>query len=206
MPSLTRKRGAPPDSNSSTAVKRARRANKESHESGSDDNGIEPPTEQVPVQETSKKATKTRRAKPAPRPSGTDELGGKISAPQEIKHEEESNDIATTKTPKKGGSRVKTKKISVKEEIEEEETDVEAMQDPPKKARKRKVANQEEEKAEQARDEPTPKKAKGKRKTKEEKEAEAMPLAARSIGLRMFIGAHVSGAKGGLSRPAVGCI
>ena len=41
-----------------------------------------------------------------------------------------------------------------------------------------------------------PKKAKRKRKTKEEKEAEAMPIAARTTGLRMFIGAHVSSAKG----------
>ena len=41
-----------------------------------------------------------------------------------------------------------------------------------------------------------PKKAKRKRKTKEEKEAEAMPIAARTAGLRMFIGAHVSSAKG----------
>lgn len=39
-------------------------------------------------------------------------------------------------------------------------------------------------------------KPKRKRKTKEEKEAEAMPLAARSVGLRMFVGAHVSAAKG----------
>ena len=41
-----------------------------------------------------------------------------------------------------------------------------------------------------------PKKEKRKRKTKEEKEAEAMPIAARTTGLRMFIGAHVSSAKG----------
>lgn len=41
-----------------------------------------------------------------------------------------------------------------------------------------------------------PKKSKRKRKTKEEKEAEAMPLAARSTGLQMFVGAHVSSAKG----------
>lgn len=40
------------------------------------------------------------------------------------------------------------------------------------------------------------KKPKPKRKTREEKEAEAMPLAARTTGLRMFIGAHVSCAKG----------
>jgi hypothetical protein len=42
----------------------------------------------------------------------------------------------------------------------------------------------------------TPKKTRRKRKTKEEKEAEAMPLAPRTSGLRMFIGAHVSIATG----------
>lgn len=42
----------------------------------------------------------------------------------------------------------------------------------------------------------SPGKSKRKRKTKEEKEAETMPLAARSTGLRMFVGAHVSAAKG----------
>lgn len=41
-----------------------------------------------------------------------------------------------------------------------------------------------------------PKKITRHRKTKEEKEAEAMPLAARTVGLQMFIGAHVSAAKG----------
>lgn len=44
--------------------------------------------------------------------------------------------------------------------------------------------------------EDTPKKVKRRRKTKEEKEAEAMPLAARTVGIQMFIGAHVSAAKG----------
>lgn len=37
-----------------------------------------------------------------------------------------------------------------------------------------------------------------KRKTKAEKEAEVMPLRPRSQGLRMFVGAHVSAAKGWL--------
>ncbi|MCJ1328722.1 hypothetical protein MMC10_005399 [Thelotrema lepadinum] len=41
-----------------------------------------------------------------------------------------------------------------------------------------------------------PTKQKQKRKTKEEKEAEMIPLATRSQGLKMFIGAHVSGAGG----------
>ncbi|KAJ5234342.1 Endodeoxyribonuclease IV [Penicillium citrinum] len=38
--------------------------------------------------------------------------------------------------------------------------------------------------------------AKRAKKTKEEKDAEAMPLAPRTPGLRMFVGAHVSAAKG----------
>jgi AP endonuclease-1 len=45
-------------------------------------------------------------------------------------------------------------------------------------------------------DDQTPQKARRKRQTKEEKEAEAMPLAARTTGLRMFVGAHVSIASG----------
>ena len=202
MPSLSRKRGAPPDSNATTPIKRVRRANRESHESSPDGSDIEPRTERNLVQDTNKKVTKSKRAKVAPLPGGTNERGRTGSATQEVKQEVENNDIAITKTPKKGGSRVKTQTASAKEEQREEEG-VAAVQSTPKKARKRKVANEEE--AEQAHDEPTPKKVKGKRKTKEEKEAEAMPLAARSTGLRMFIGAHVSGAKGGSSRPAVVC-
>jgi len=45
-------------------------------------------------------------------------------------------------------------------------------------------------------DEGAQKKSTRKRKTKEEKEAEAMPLATRTHGLSMFVGAHVSCAKG----------
>ena len=48
----------------------------------------------------------------------------------------------------------------------------------------------------------TPKKTKRKRKTKEEKEAEAMPIAMRTLGFSMFIGAHVSCAKGPLDHLA----
>ena len=203
MPSLSRKRGAPPDSNAITPIKRVRRANRESHESSPDGSDIEPRTEQNLVQDTNKKVTKSKRAKVAPLPGGTNERGRTGSATQEVKQEVENNDIAITKTPRKGGSRVKSKTVSTKGEQKQEEG-VAAAQDTPKKARKRKATNEEEEE-QQAHDDPTPKKVKGKRKTKEEKEAEAMPLAARSTGLRMFIGAHVSGAKGGSSRPAVVC-
>ena len=66
----------------------------------------------------------------------------------------------------------------------------------PKKTTKRKGAGVKEEEGEEADAEDTPKKTVRKRKTKEEKEAEAMPLAARTNGLQMFIGAHVSCAKG----------
>lgn len=64
----------------------------------------------------------------------------------------------------------------------------------PKKAgRKTKVEEEDEEAEEGAEGQ---KKIKRRRKTKEEKEEEAMPLAARTEKLRMFVGAHVSSAKG----------
>jgi len=44
-----------------------------------------------------------------------------------------------------------------------------------------------------------------KRKTKEEKEAETMPLAARTIGSNMLIGAHVSSA-GGVHNSVANCV
>ena len=76
-------------------------------------------------------------------------------------------------------------------ELEEEAVDGEPT---PKKAQRKKKEKQEE--AEEKAEGEDPKKIKRKRKTKEEKEAEAMPLASRTNGLQMFIGAHVSCAKG----------
>ena len=72
-------------------------------------------------------------------------------------------------------------------------TEVEDIKIHPKKTKKikAKVVEGEEDNVE-AKDT----KLKRKRKTREEKEAEAMPLAVRSQGLRMFFGAHVSCAKG----------
>ena len=64
----------------------------------------------------------------------------------------------------------------------------------PKKAERKDRVKEEGEQVEEGEEEH--KKIKRKRKTKEERELEAMPLAARTDGLRMFIGAHVSGAKG----------
>ena len=64
----------------------------------------------------------------------------------------------------------------------------------PKKAGRKTKVEEENEKVEEAAE--GQKKIKRRRKTKEEKEEEAMPLAARTETLRMFIGAHVSSAKG----------
>ena len=63
-----------------------------------------------------------------------------------------------------------------------------------KKAKRKTKVKEEDEEVQDS--EEGQKKVKRKRKTKEEKELEAMPLAVRTDGLRMFIGAHVSGAKG----------
>lgn len=90
----------------------------------------------------------------------------------------------------------RTTKIKV--EIAQDEEEAVAT---PKKSRKRtqketlEVTQEAEVVGEDGEDSP---KKKRRRKTKEEKEAEAMPLAARTTGLRMFLGAHVSSAKGGL--------
>lgn len=63
----------------------------------------------------------------------------------------------------------------------------------PAKSKQRKKTKREE-KIEEG--EERPEKPTRKRKTKEEKESEVMPLAARTNGLKMFVGAHVSSAKG----------
>lgn len=86
----------------------------------------------------------------------------------------------------------------VKPEPEEEESafsSEEAPKPTPKKRQaKAKVVKKEEAEGEEelAKEKP----AKKKHKTKEEKEAEAMPLSARTIGHKLFIGAHVSSAGG----------
>lgn len=84
-------------------------------------------------------------------------------------------------TPRKSGGRV----VSVKKEIEEEETvSVEAE-----------VVNEKKVKDEEA-DEKPKVKAKVTRKRKTKEEIEMVPLRARTQGLRMCVGAHVSAAKG----------
>jgi AP endonuclease 1 len=93
----------------------------------------------------------------------------------------------------------KTKKTAVKRKVQvEEDEDNELPAPVPKgKRRKVKIEEQDEDAVELSNDgEAVEKKVKKKRKTKAEKAAEAMPLAPRTIGHKLFIGAHVSASGG----------
>lgn len=84
----------------------------------------------------------------------------------------------------------KTEKLSIEEEVKAEiPEDVEDIVAKPKQ-KKTKREEDIEDGGER------PEKPTRKRKTKEEKLSEIMPLAARTNGLKMFVGAHVSSAKG----------
>lgn len=87
----------------------------------------------------------------------------------------------------------KTKKEKCKVDVEvQAKINTYKISSPKTKAEETTVGEEEETKERKY----SPEKPKRRRKTSLEKEAEAMPLAARSTGLRMFVGAHVSSAKG----------
>ncbi|KAJ6113890.1 Endodeoxyribonuclease IV [Penicillium sp. IBT 18751x] len=118
--------------------------------------------------------------------------------PEEVvdKDFEPKEETPAKSTPKSGRAK-KIRPVSVKKEaledtetvslVEEDEAQlaVKTEEDVPVKAESKAAASQKK---------AAP--AKRTRKTKEEKEAEAMPLAPRTKGLKMFVGAHVSAAKG----------
>ncbi|MCJ1358133.1 MAG: hypothetical protein MMC33_008131 [Icmadophila ericetorum] len=112
-------------------------------------------------------------------------------AKAEVNGEEVAVAIAQTEEVELSVTTPKGKKRAKKVVKKEEEEEIEF----PKKSRKAKKEEAAVE-VEGSDAEGKPVKVKRKRKTKEEKEAEAMPLAARTLGLRMFVGAHVSCAKG----------
>lgn len=107
-------------------------------------------------------------------------------------------------TPKKRGrkTKVEVEEKTVGDDAEEET----ATSKYRVRKAKAKVEQRVAEDGEGAEDADTPKKTKRKRKTKEEKEAEAMPLASRTPGLNMLIGAHVSCAKGSLDHRTCLCV
>ena len=142
----------------------------------------------TPVVERVRRSRKTTEP-----PTKVSNNAGKASNKTKTRDEKENVVVKQETSPKRTK---RTTKIKVETtEIEEEEVAT------PKKSRKRtkkktpEVEQEAEEAGEGGKDQP---KKKRRRKTKEEKEAEAMPLAARTTGLRMFLGAHVSSAKGGL--------
>ena len=98
----------------------------------------------------------------------------------------EEPEIEVSEPSPKKTKRAKATEAAIEETVKDEPS-------PNKAKRKTKVKEEDEEVQE---GEGGQQKIKRKRKTKEEKELEAMPLAVRTDGLRMFIGAHVSGAKG----------
>ena len=106
----------------------------------------------------------------------------------------QSAEVAEVDVEENGASpkRLKRKRVDVVER------DLVDGEDTIGKAQRKTKAKEEVKKEEEEVDEKgaSTKKTKRIRKTKEEKEADAMPLAARTNGLRMFIGAHVSCAKG----------
>ena len=93
----------------------------------------------------------------------------------------------------KPGRTVRKKEVKYEEEPDSDEEPKAATP----RGKKRKIKVEEEVDVQQyTKENGSEKKVKRKRKTKEEKEAEAMPLAARTAGHKLFIGAHVSAAGG----------
>ena len=111
---------------------------------------------------------------------------------QEVKEETEYHQDEVSPSKRK---RKRKHQAEVEEEVEVPPADGNILE-ATKRKRERAQGEVEKEEEDEAGEENTLKKVKRKRKTKEEKEAEAMPLAARTANLQMYIGAHVSSAKG----------
>lgn len=104
----------------------------------------------------------------------------------------EETDKVKISTQKSPGRRAKNQKATKVESGDEQES-MSEEETRAKQKRKAKPKQPPEGEDEEDEDGARPKR---KRKTKEEKETEAMPLAARTIGSKMFVGAHTSIAKG----------
>ncbi|EOD46765.1 putative dna-(apurinic or apyrimidinic site) lyase 1 protein [Neofusicoccum parvum UCRNP2] len=123
--------------------------------------------------------------------------------PSYAEESEEEIEQVTKTTPKKRAAAQDSKKAGVKKEAKvkaevEAEVEIKPVADKKtgKKTKAKVKAEEEELKAEDQDDGATAKKTPRKRKTKEEKEADMVPLAARTVGSKLFVGAHVSAAGG----------
>lgn len=136
---------------------------------------------------------------PPVEPDGKPNGIGKAPSRKKQKTKEVKQETVKTETELNRAPSTKSARAARKKEIkyEEEPESDEEPKPATSKGKKRKVKVEEEVKVENGEeDEGGDKKIKRKRKTKEEKEAEAMPLAARTVGHKLFIGAHVSSAGG----------
>ncbi|EON63780.1 hypothetical protein W97_03008 [Coniosporium apollinis CBS 100218] len=156
-----------------------------------------------PAEDATVPAKRARRAK-GPQPKYAEETEG-----------EEGSEAVVTVPKKRGRAKKALVTATVVEEIDvkiEVEAGTEAAANgtpakPKKRAKKTKTTIEEEVKTEEqdGEDGTVVTKVKRKRKTKEEKEAEAMPLAARTIGTKLLVGAHVSSA-GGVHNAITNCV
>ncbi|KAF2834869.1 AP endonuclease [Patellaria atrata CBS 101060] len=118
-----------------------------------------------------------------------------------------SQEISKSKPKATGRKRVAETPVTPSKRAKKSKTDLKVKEEVELKAVKAKTkgglkkttkfeVEETEEVVEEEGDKVKVKKVTRKRKTKEEKEAEAMPLAARTVGSNLYIGAHVSSAGG----------
>lgn len=154
------------------------------------------------LQDKAQPAKKRRTAVRAVKQETKSEANGEVVPPTQKKNKTRTRKAAEVKQEEPGSpaeevapkgrqrKAAEAKKVVKEEDVRSDEEGV----NPTPKGRKstKPAAKQELDDEEKVTEKP----AKKKRKTKEEKEAEAMPLAARTVGHKLFIGAHVSSAGG----------
>ena len=119
--------------------------------------------------------------------NGTSEL----SPPRRSKRQKSTTNLKELSSPEASESEAEESTPAVKKEADDTPL-VDTAKEKKKKAPVKKAPVKKE-----SNEDVKPKKA---RKSKKDQEIESMPLAPRTKGLRMFVGAHVSAAKGQCSR------
>lgn len=109
-----------------------------------------------------------------------------LSPPRRSKRQKSTTNLKELSSPEASESEIEESTPAVKKEADDKPL-VDTAKEKKKKAPVKKAPNEDIK----------PKKA---RKSKKDQELESMPLAPRTKGLRMFVGAHVSAAKGQYSR------
>jgi AP endonuclease-1 len=140
---------------------------------------------------------KKRTADPIEPSSARSKRARKAAVYTEVDEDEEvvKREITTKSTP--SSKKTKVASTSIKKEDAEVNDPKPSADESPKKATKQKSKVKKVVTKEEVEESGTiKKKVVRKKKTKEEKEAEAMPLAARTIGSKILVGAHISSAGG----------